>query len=355
MNAAGIWLKQELKTSTVIEQPTQALVSFLLDLKINVALLPKKYGGLEFGLIDEMKLIQHSAEIDPALGFIVFQMCGNTGRIFSYLPEDMIRILLEETRNQIIICYQDNYHIATTDLANNTPMISGMWPIASLSRCATHFALPYTQTRENSCRYCAIVTKEAVQVLDNSIGIGLKSTSSTGYKVNNYPISDNDINVEAISTNIDFLPIYSIPRAPIKHIAWTLGVGNRLLQIRKGIDIKQGNVLINVLNQVRESIIKDIEQIEKRKFNILNCTTLLDNLVHKNRALNSWLMEQTMATYLHFPSISADPQSEISRLICDMLTLSLHASVKEEIPPTWGLERNAQFLRLQEKFQLCSF
>ncbi|MBD2303677.1 hypothetical protein [Nostoc sp. FACHB-190] len=338
MTDAQAWLRKELNESRKNEQPTQALMKFLVDQKINLALVPEKYGGLEFDLIQEMWLIKYATKLDPALGFIVFQLCGNVGRVLSFLSDTSIMNLLEETKSRLILCYQNNFNIATIKNSNSGWLISGSWPFASLSRCATHFVLPYIQ--QDGSRCCLVVNKDAVEIPLKCKGLGLKATSTTGYIVNNYLISKADIKTHAIPSNPNFLPRYSIARAPIKHAAWTMGIGERLLQIRRTNIVESEADIDKIFTQASNSMVEDIEVIEKRIKNNLDCIELFTILTKKNRFLNSWLLELGIATYLSLPELGADPESDITNLICDLMTLSLHSNVREQPLLTWGTSQS---------------
>ena len=79
------------------------LLQFMLDLRVNLALVPTTYGGSGFGPSQEFSLIAGAAQLGGVIGWNVFQLCGNVGRVLSFLPPNSVRQLLKTTEDKIVV------------------------------------------------------------------------------------------------------------------------------------------------------------------------------------------------------------------------------------------------------------
>lgn len=339
LNNHKTFIKEEIYKSSTSHAPTKKLIDFLFELKINLALVPQKFGGLGFDLFEEYVLIKESAQINPSFGFIVFQLCGNVGRVLSFLTDNEIISLIKKHDSRIIFAYQNNFNIGKFKLIGKDCYIEGKWNIASLTSCATHFVLPY---KDNSGKKKCIIIEDRnkIKIPKNSKGIGLKATSTTGYLAENIKVTQEKFNIEAVSKNSNFLPNYSIPRSAIKHFAWTTGCFfylNQLSPINKKI--------INPIINLEKNISNKIVGIQNSLENITDAEYRLNFINTVNVSFNSFLLELSLSEYLNSSTLAINEKSLITQFLCDILTMSLHGAVKEKTS-SWCEEDSNKLISL---------
>jgi len=338
------FLLQEIRNSEKENQPAHALMAFLLEHKIHLALVPNEYGGFGLGPVGEMQLIRAATKLDPSLGWIIFQLCGNVGRVLSFSKDSDIKHLMAEQNGHLVFCYQNNFLPGKLSKNKGSYHLSGEW-MASLSKYASHFVLPYVAPDQS--KRCMIVPQNACSILSTSIGIGLRATSTTQFEISDFPVSNALYDIAAESSNRHFLPFYTAIRAPIKHTAWTLGVGDKIMGIRNKFSLDNTEAH-DLFQRAGLAFTKVIEAYEMKLLGTKAQNINISDLYEKTKALHHWLLELAMATYLALPKEAMNPTSPLSCLILDMMTMSHHIELREKTIKTWGQNNSLQTDQLRK-------
>jgi hypothetical protein len=322
--AAEGWLRDQVAVSAAREAPAEPLMDFLLDLRVNRALVPASLSGLGLDYRGELRMIRAAAAIEPVLGWIVFQLCGNVGRVLSWLDDDTARALLDEASGRIVLSYQDNFGIGRWADRGDSAEISGRWPLASLTRCATHFVLPFMA---GDRKRAFVVNRVYVSVPRETKGIGLKASSTTGYIADRLSLSGKGILVDAETRNARFLPEFRYPRAPVKHAGWTLGVWERLRACSCFAALEEATEIAASIAHAEATIWALIGTLEQTMEQPRERAEAANRLSEINRTLTACLLQVALAAYLASPSDAVVPDSPIANLVKDLATMSLHRAV----------------------------
>lgn len=144
-------------------------------------LLPVQLGGCGLSPLDFMTLVEHAAELDGTIGWLV----GNGGgmsRVGGYLTLDAAREVFG--RSSAFVAS------STGAIGKAVPVdggyrITGRWPFASGAPHATTFA-PLCEVNDGSGRIVlTFLPREAVNLIDNWHVSGMKGTGSWDFEADN--------------------------------------------------------------------------------------------------------------------------------------------------------------------------
>jgi hypothetical protein len=358
MTGDTVFLREQTTLSNNIGQPTELLVSYLMNKKIHLALVPHSFGGFGFDLQEEFQLILAASKISGTLGWIVFQLCGNLGRVFSFFPDSVIRGLLNEESMCPIICYHDNPQPGVIEERDGVDLLSGTWPAGSLSRVATHFCAPYREagTRVPSC---VVVRKDKVTIGDSRPEKGLFGASTCSYRLDDIAVASPENLVAAVKCNNEkFLPWYSVARSPIKHAAFAVGIGYHAIALIESI--QHTDIDTSMLDECRGLIESSRLYFVKKIFNYQECVRQKSSLVSLDqikgqifcqiRLLQLFILDLVLAHDLICSSREVEVAGMLRQCLADIHVMSKHIAVRpspEEVSAY--LDINPHRMKLKER------
>jgi alkylation response protein AidB-like acyl-CoA dehydrogenase len=148
-------------------------------------LLPAQLGGCGLSPLDFMIVVEHVAELDGTIGWLV----GNGGgmsRVGGYLPLNAAQEIFGKTSAFVAS--------STGSIGRAVPVeegyrITGRWPFASGAPHATTFA-PLCEVEDGSGRIVlAFLPREAVKLIDNWHVSGMKGTGSWDFEADHALLS----------------------------------------------------------------------------------------------------------------------------------------------------------------------
>ena len=340
LRSNATWIREEIEASNSIGCPTRALLDFLLERRINLALVPEYYDGLHFDFCGEFLLISEATRIDSTFGWIVFQLIGNPGRISSFLDDRIVKALLDDTGGRVIFTYQNDPSKAKVELRNDTLIVSGYWFFGTLSECATHFAIPFIDPRDDLSK-CALVAPEAVRHPTPWKSKAFKGASIAPYEISGYEIGHEDIVSKASLGNEHFNPYYAVPRSAIKHLAWSIGLAYGVLDTaeRRGSDkvpswFAYGQKLAARAAEI-DVILKELQDRLAEAGDNAARPAATDGLVNALQNLcgsvHQLAVDGALQVFVENPVEALDSGSRVSRTLLDALTLSLHGNIRSDI------------------------
>lgn len=340
LRSNATWIREEIKASNSIGYPTRALLDFLLERRINLALVPEYYCGLHFDFCGEFLLISEATRIDSTFGWIVFQLIGNPGRILSFLDDHIVKALLDDTSGRVIFTYQNDPSKAEVELRNDTLIVSGYWLFGTLSECATHFAIPFIDPRDDLWK-CALVAPEAIRHPAPWKSNAFKGASIAPYEISGYEIGNKDIVFKAGLGNKHFNPNYSVSRSAIKHLAWSIGLAFGVLDTaeRRGSDqvpswSAYGQKLAARTAEI-DAILKELQdrlaEAGDNAARPASTDCLINALQDLCGSVHQLAVDGALQIFVENPVEALDSGSRVSRTLLDALTLSLHGAIRSDI------------------------
>lgn len=348
---------RETQVADVLGKPSASLMDRLVGIGIPYALLPECYGGANYGYFQEYTLIKTATSIAPSLGWIVFQLCGNPPRVLSFYDDADVRCLIEQASQDLIVAYDTNPRVATAKCLEGGFELSGTWQYATLSQVANFFAIPFLDPLTGVER-CYLANTEQVNVDTHYTSDGLRGTSTTSFTIKGSIKAEIGQCPTADYNNSLFATEYRMARAPVKHVAWSIGLWSGLLSYLQTQKMNANAQALIERDLERLAMVEDqltarmqeLQTLVADGFESENFTLAqikMQELKQISVRLQSWVLETTISFHLAAPGQALDDSSTLYRWVRHNLTGSLHGAVRECTNSwSWGELSSPRYVNL---------
>lgn len=328
------FILDQVSTSNFQRGPSEPLLHYLLENRFNLALVPRYHGGHGLNFLSEFNLILEATRLDGTFGWLVFQLAGNPGRVLSYFSPETVDELLEAYQYKIVFSYQNDPSKATARRDGRKLLVSGKWSFGTLSKCATHFVIPFTDPTTN-VETCLVLPSNQVDQTDNWRNRAFLATSIGTYQVVDHVVSKTDLVARMELANKHFSPSYSVPRSSIKHIAWSMGMALNAIDTistRDALAARAPKWLTYQaetdarLQEVRQHLVRLEEEVHTG-----TSTSTLKWLADRCSSTHKHALNGVMSAFVAFPQESLDEDSVFSRNLFDTAVLSLHKALRQDL------------------------
>lgn len=326
------WILTEIDASDRARGPTDLLMRYLLEKRVNLALVPTAYGGLGLGFIGEFDVIAEATRLSGTFGWIVFQLLGNPGRVLSFFSPEVVRRILSSVNGDLVISYQNDPTKARAVRDGERLLVSGRWSFGTLSKSATHFAIPFVDPVGGG-ETCLLLESHRVTRIDDWKNAAFRGSSITSYELLNHEISASDLVAPIQPANLDFNPAYTVPRSAIKHLAWSAGMALNVFDTIVESDPSKAGLpewsryeqnLSVVLDEVRSNV-----QLLQERLTHAPVGDLLQELNTRCSSVHQQALNGALAAFTALPRESLDDNSKVAKNMRDTLVLSLHKALRD--------------------------
>ncbi len=338
-------LKKEAEKAEKTGKLTEKQLEIIYSHKLFNLFVPKSSGGLELDLISGLEIQEEISKIDGSLGWTV-TLCSGANAFVGYLSPDLVKELFCNPQ----VCFAGSGKIG--GIAQETQdgyLVNGKWSYVTGTPHTTIFTANCQIQREGKLLTNAdgspyyksfFFNPEEVTIIRDWNTLGLIATASHSYEVKDLKIGFNrTFSIDGASRTIDHL-IYQYPFLTFAELTLTinhLGMQQHFLE--------QAQL---IFNSIKEPVYKDFrtqllekskEKIETKRDLFFHYATISwkelqtqgqvsEESLQKINELCREIVKEGRNTILEiYPYLgipAANPDTEINRVLRDILTASQH-------------------------------